>query len=50
MMAAIQRKLKEELLYVTSSAHKESSPGSRSKYDNTAQDLTNQLQELVDPF
>ena len=50
MMAAIRRKLKEKLWYVTSSAHTKISAGSTSKYDNTVRDRTNQLQELFDLF
>ena len=47
-MAAI--KLKEKLSYVTSSAHKEITPGSRKQRDNVVRDLTIQLGEYFDPF
>ena len=50
VMAAMRRKLKEKLSYVASSAHKEVSPGSRSKHGYTVRDPTNELQELFDPF
>ena len=50
VIAAIRKKLKEKLSYVTSSAHKEVSPGWRSKHDNIVRDLTNQLQDFFDPF
>ena len=46
----LQKELKEKLSYVASSAHKEVSPGSRSKHGYTVRDPTNQLQELFDPF
>ena len=49
-MAAIRRKLKEKLLYVTSSAHKEITPGSRKQHDNVVRDMTIQLEEYFNPF
>ena len=50
LMAAITRKVEDKLSYVTSSAHKEVSKGSRKKHDASVCDLANQLEELVDPF
>ena len=48
-MATIRSKLKEKLAYVTSSAHKEITPGSRIQHDNIVKDLTIQLREYFNP-
>ena len=50
IMATIRSKLKEKFAYVTSSAHKEITPGSRIQHDNVVKDLTNQLREYFNPF
>ena len=50
IMATIRSKLKEKLAYVTSSVHKEITPGSRIQHDNVVKDLTNQLREYFNPF
>ena len=49
LMAAIRSKLKGNLSYITSSAHKETTQGSRIK-QNVVKDLTNQLGQYFDPF
>ena len=50
IMATVRSKLKEKLAYVTSSAHKEITPGSRIQHDNVVKDLINQLREYFNPF
>ena len=50
IMATIRSKLKEKLAHVTSSAHKETTPGSRIQHDNVVKDFTNQLREYFNPF
>lgn len=49
-MAAIKSKVNKNLSYVTSSKHKETTPGLRVKQDNVVKYLTNQLRQYIVPF
>ena len=50
LMAKVRRKLKEKIHLLTSSVHKEMTPGARRKHDETVNNLRTKVEEYFDPF
>ena len=49
-MAKVRSALKEKLHVLTSSSHKETTPGSRKEHENAIQRMVQQMESYLDPF